>query len=180
MARTNLGGVIGILLGLIMTNAIANAHSLNSSGTCWMTSPNGHYSSTSSTANIALTGDYKTAWDTGAGWWTGTYVGHHIQSLNSVNTTNSPSAPWFGATSKSNFDSNGDATTWNILLNTAKLDSESLASKANTAGHELGHVWGLGDVSDTSCATTALMYSAKKPVQGVQQADWNGFNFIWP
>lgn len=157
-----------------------DAHVVNASGTCWRASDSSHFQSTSSTVYHSLSGDYLTAWNDGKTWWSSTYLAYHPQSTNIVYTVNSPTATWLAQTGKWNYTASFDATAWDMELNTARMYALTVAERAYVIAHELGHVWGLADVYDDSCAGTALMYASLKYVSSVRQADSNGFNYIWP
>ncbi len=81
-----------------------------------------------------------------------------------------------GATASvsSTFDSSGHVTSWTLTIYSALFNTGTSEGKTRTIAHEIGHVYGLGHVDDSS----NIMYHTYSVTKSVTAADLRGMNLM--
>lgn len=95
---------------------------------------------------------------------------------NYIEGTSAPASTWVARVVSNNNESH--KIRWRMQFNGAKKDNYSTAQWSRIAQHEMGHVFGLGDLKSSSNAAK-LMYGFAGNYSGVTPADLVGLKKVW-
>lgn len=167
------------LMAMSQTTLETNYNWDNNTG--WKYSPKGRHMGSKITSYYAVSESVRALYDgyvqNGISLW-GTYISMSYSSagegyIYAVNDSTSRKT----AITTTYANSDGIITGWNICINAYYFDGNSSEGKKRTLAHEIGHVYGLGDLDKYEYASQ-IMYGVYSESKNVTSNDKNGMSVV--
>lgn len=166
---------------LAMSQTVLEENYMCDETTGWKHSTQKHHMAQKSTAYYMSSESMKALYQTyvtnGANLWgSNINLSYSTSGPGYIYAINDSSSSATAATSTSS-GSDGITTSWYIEINSANFDDGSAEGKKRTLAHELGHVYGLGDLY-ISDASSQIMYGYYSASKNVTTSDINGMSVV--